>query len=85
MKYIHTFEFRESGGKTHKKSFEYDPATFNVAEEFDKWKSEIENTKVYLCQSKDTLLIHGCFDSKEKALKYSGESQNIAIVPLNVK
>jgi len=34
---------------------------------------------VYIVQSKETLIIYGCFDSVEKATKYVGNSTTMVI------
>lgn len=78
----HTFEYTDSAGITHTKTFEYDPATFNKADEYDKWIRSLRT--VYICQDKQNLLIYGCFDTEEKAIKFANGSENIAITPLTV-
>ncbi len=39
---------------------------------------------VYLLQHKETMLILGCFQTEEKAIKYVNGSENVAIKKLEV-
>lgn len=78
----HTFNFTDSTGFKHKKTFEYELGTIDLIEEHNKWIKSLRT--VYICQDKKNLLIYGCFDSEEKAIKYANGSTNIAITPLTV-
>ena len=39
---------------------------------------------VFVLQHKETMRIHGCFATKEDAEKYANNSQNIAIMKLDI-
>lgn len=84
----HTFTYRDIKGELHEKTVEGELSLeeqMQIHNDFIKEMKSKYDKKVYVAVLKDKMLIVGCFETHESALKYSANSKNVHIHEFIIK